>query len=131
MSLINDVLQPLMTNSVDRQGNYPFDNLDMIRDEVLSNVNSAFSGNMNVNLTKEVIRYFTEGISGFYVNFTFDIGTGGQAFSVDANETACAIDAIYQHLFPLVEQVKIASLGSDLQQIAVAFEVARAVSVIM
>ena len=40
----------------------------------------------------------------------------------------CATDAIYEYLFPPVEQAKIASLGDILQQIAVVSEVARAVS---
>ena len=128
MSLINDVLRPLMNYSIDREVDYPFDNLDRIREEVLDNINSAFSGNMNVNLTEEIVRYFTEGISGFYVNFTYQIGVPGNTLTLSDSDMTCAIGAIYEHLFPPVEQAKIASLGNNLQQIAVAYEVARAVS---
>ena len=118
-----------MNYSVDREGDYPFDNLDRIREEVLDNVNNAFSGNMNVNLTEEIVRYFSEGISGFYVNFTYQIGVAGNILTLSDSEMTCAIDAIYEYLFPPVEQAKIASLGNNLEQIAVAYEVARTVSV--
>ena len=112
-----------MNYSVAREVGYSFDDLDMIRDEVLGNINGALVGTMDVNLTEEIIRYFTEGISGFYVNLTFTQGN-----SLTASEMACATDAIYEYLFPPVEQAKIASLGDILQQIAVVSEVARAVS---
>ena len=129
MSLINDVLRPLMNESVDRSGTYPFDNLDMIREEVLYNINGTIAVTMDANLTEEVIRYFIEGISAFYVNLTFNVGAAGQSRTLILADHSCANNATYQNFFPPVEQAKIASLGNNLQQIAVAFEVARAVSV--
>ena len=129
MSLINDVLRPLINYSVSREVVYPFDNLDRVREEVLDNINSVFSVNMKANLTEEIVRYFTEGIIGFYVNFTFQIGVAGNTLTLSDSDMTCAIDAIYEYLFPPVEQAKIASLGNNLQQIAVAYEVARAVSI--
>ena len=127
--MINDVLRPLMNYSIDRTNTFqPFDSLDRIRDEVLGNIDSTIQGTMNANLTEEIIRYFIEGISAYYVNRTFNIGAGRTVTLSPADRT-CAKNAIYQHLFPPVEQEKIVSLGNNLQQIAVAFEVARAVSV--
>ena len=128
MSLINDILSPLMTDSINRNVQYSFTNLDMVRDEVLDNINGTIAGTTGANLTEEMIRYFIKGISAFYVNFTFQVGVAGQVNTLSADEHTCANNAIYQHLFPLEEQVKIASLGNNLQQIAVAYEVARAVS---
>ena len=119
-----------MNDSVDRTNPIePFDGLDMVRDEVLDNINSAFLGNMNVSIAEEMFRYFKEGISLFYVNFTFDRSGAGSSISIIPEDEECAINATYHYLFPPVEQAKIASLGNNLQQIAVAYEVARAVSV--
>ena len=129
ISLINNVLRPLMNYSIDRTSTVQsFDDLDMIREEVLDNINSTIQGTMSANLTKEMIRYFIEGISAYYVNLTFNIGAGG-ILVITPTQRTCANNAIYQHLFPPVEQGKIASLGNSLQQIAVAYEVAGAVSV--
>ena len=128
-SLINDVLRPLMNDSVDRINTaQSFGSLDMIREEVLDNINSTIQGTMDANLTYEMIRYFTEGICAYYVNLSFNVEDTGRNLDISPTEMACAIDAVYQHLFPPMEQVKIASLGNNLQQIAVAYEVARAVS---
>ena len=41
-----------------------------------------------------------------------------------ASEMTCVIDAIYEYLFPPVEQAKIVSLGNNLQQIAVSYKIA-------
>ena len=122
-----------MNYSVNREVSYSFDDLDMIRNEVLSNINDAILGTTDANqanLTEEMIRYFTEGISAFHVNFTFDIGAVGHLFTLTPSERTCAINAIYEYLFPPVEQDKIARLGNNLQQIAVAYAVAK-VSVII
>ena len=113
-----------MNYSVNREVQYSFDDLDMIREEVLNNINDAILGTMDANLTEEMIRYFIEGISAYYVNFTFNIGAAGNSFTLTASERTCAINAIYEYLFPPVEQAKIASLGNNLQQIAVAYAVA-------
>ena len=129
MSLMNDILRPLMNESVDRTNLIlSFDNLDRIRDEVLDNINGTILGTMDANITEEMIRYFIEGISAYYVNRTFNIGAGGTV-TLSPDDRTCANNAMYQHLFPRMEQDKIASLGNNLQQIAVAYEVARAVSV--
>ena len=119
-----------MNYSVDRTNvAQPFDGLDRIREDILGNIDSIILGNMDANLTEEINRYFTEGISAYYVNLTFDIGSPQSIVTISATQMACAIDAVYQHLFPPVEQAKIASLGNNLQQIAVTYEVARAVSI--
>ena len=118
-----------MNYSVDRTNAIlSFDSLDMIREEVLDNINSTIQGTMSANLTEEMIRYFIEGISAYYVNLAFYTGTGG-TIVITPTQRTCANIAIYEHLFPSVEQAKIASLGNNLQQIAVAYEVARAVSI--
>ena len=130
ISLINDILRPLMTHSVDRTVTaQSFDSLDMISKEVLDNFNSSTHGNTDVNVTEEMIRYFTEGISAYYVNLVFNVAVTGIDLVITPSQMDCAINAIYQYLFPPVEQEKIASLGNNLQQIAVAFEVAGTVSV--
>ena len=127
--MINDVLRPLMTNSVDHTvTDYSFDHLDGIKEEFLDNFNSTIHGSMRANLTEEMIRYFIEGISTYYVNLTFNVAVTGMDLTITPSQMECAVNAVYQYLFPPVEQAKIASLGNNLQQIAVAFEVARTVS---
>ena len=118
-----------MNYSVDRTtaAAQSFDDLDMIREEVLYNINSTIQGTMSANLAEEMIRYFMEGISAYYVNLTFPTGTGS-TLVITPTQRTCANNATYQLLFPQVEQGKITSLGNNLQQIAVAYEVARAVS---
>ena len=119
-----------MNASVDRTlSDTTYDNLDVLRDEILLNINNTIQGNADANLTAELTRYFIEGISGFYVNFTFGIGSAGSTTMLSEMQRTCAENATYTYLFPPVEQAKIASLGNNLQQIKVAYDVARAVSV--
>ena len=120
-----------MNFSVDRTNTaQPFSNLDMIRDEVLDNINNTIEGTVDANLTDEIIRYFIDGISAYYVNLTYNLlDPASNPPMVDESDLTCANNAVYKTLFPPVEQAKIASLGNNLQQIAVAYEVARAVSV--
>ena len=100
--------------------------LESVREEVLSNIEAAIQGNMmNVNLTGEIDRYLKEGLSTLYYNAT--IGSSGALISDD--EQRCFINAAYSYLFPANEQTEIATLGNNLEQIRVAYEVARAVSV--
>ena len=99
--------------------------LESIREDVLSNIEAAIQGDMmNVNLTGEIDRYLREGLSTFYYNAT--IGSSGALISAD--DRICFINAAYSHLFPAEEQTEIATLGNNLEQIRVAYEVARAVS---
>ena len=96
MSLINDVLRPLTNYSVDRANPlHPFDSLDRIREEVLGNINSTILGTMDANLTEEMIRYFIEGISAYYVNLTFNVGSAGSTLTITPSEMECAINAVY------------------------------------
>ena len=123
MSLINDILLPLMNASVDYTNmisDVGVNDLNRIRDEVLNNIDIAIQGqNDDVNITAELIRFFTEGLSGYYYNFTF---TG-------ADQDEECRNAIYNALFPPVEQAKISSLGRNLEQIKVVYDVIRAVSI--
>ena len=128
ISLIDDVLRPLMNSSADfdvySAGNFIGD-LERIREEVLSNIEDAIQGNMmNVNLTGEIDRYLREGLGAFYYNAT--IGSSGVPIS--DNDQMCLINAAYLYLFPANEQAEIATLGNDLEQIRAVYEVTRAVS---
>ena len=101
------------------------DDLDRIREEVLYNINATIAGNLDANLTAELMKFFTDGLSVLYYNASFEgsvIGTGDE-------ERMCAINNIFMHFFPSTEQTEIASLGRKLQQIKVAYDVARTVSV--
>ena len=126
--MINDVLRPLIKSSVDLTifGTELFiDDLDRIREEVLYNINATIAGSYG-NITAELMRFFTDGLSVFYVNASFE-QTGGVGISDE--ERMCAINDIFMHFFPSTEQAEIASLGRRLQQIAVAYNVTRTVSV--
>ena len=129
MSLINDVLRPLMNSSVDLSIGNPqqfIDDLDRIREEVLYNINATIAGSLDINITAELMRFFTDGISAFYVNASFEeIGV----VSISDEERMCAINNVLMHFFPSTEQAEIASLGRRLQQIAVAYNVMRTVSI--
>ena len=104
------------------------DNLGRVRDEVLYNINATIAGNLDVNLTAELNRFFTEGLSVFYYNASFE--STSSVFIPDDEERACAIDDIYMHFFPPTEQREIASLGNRLQQIKAAYDLARNVSTV-
>ena len=129
MSLIDDVLRPLMNSSANfdvySAQNFIGD-LESVREEVLSNIEAAIQGNMmNVNLTGEIDRYLREGLSTLYYNAT--IGSAGIG-TITNDERICLINEAYSYLFPANEQTEIAILGNNLEQIRVAYEVARAVS---
>ena len=100
------------------------DDLQRISEEILINIDATIQGTMDLNLTEEISRYFSAGLSVYYYNITL----GSSGFEIPPADRTCAINAIHSILFPTVEQAKIASLGNNLQQIAVAYEVARAVS---
>ena len=131
---MQDVLRPLMINSVDysvftenssltRGFNAT---LDMLRDEILSNINATIQGSMNVNLTAEIARYFgEEGLALFYFSARFEASVGSSLTSIGR---MCAIRAVNNFLFPATEQVEIGFLGNNLQRIKVTYDVARAVS---
>ena len=102
--------------------------LDRIRDEVLYNINATIAGSMDANITAEITRFFTDGLSVLYYNASYE-ATGSIVTGIDDAERMCAINDIYTHFFPSMEQAEIASLGRRLQQIKVAYDVARAVSV--
>ena len=101
--------------------------LDRIREEVLYNINAMIAGSLDANITAELMRFFTDVLSLYY-NATFE-ATGSPATGIDEEERICAINHIFMHFFPSTEQAEIASLGRRLQQIAVAYDVARTVSV--
>ena len=118
-----------MNNSVDRStpsNNQPFDDLDRIRDEVLSNINATFQGSMNGSITEEFRKYFNEGLSAYHFNVSIGSSMIGTVTEMDR---VCGINATYWILFPPVEQAKIVSLGNNLQQIRVARDVIRNVSI--
>ena len=118
-----------MNNSADLTigTSMPFiDDLERITEEVLYNINATIAGNLNANITAELMRFFTDGLSAFYFNVSFVI-VGG--VGVNAEQEMCGINDIFMHYFPSTEQAEIASLGRRLQQIAVAYDVARSVSV--
>ena len=120
-----------MNNSADLTIGSPeqfIGDLDRIRDEVLYNINATIAGSLVANITTEITRFFTDGLSEFYYNATFE-ATGSIVTGIDEEEEICAINDIYMHFFPSMEQAEIASLGRRLQQIKVAYDVARAVSV--
>ena len=101
--------------------------LDRIREEVLYNINATIAGSLDTNITAEITRFFTDGLSVFYYNATFE--AGGIVTGIDNEERMCAINDIFMHFFPSTEQAEIAALGRRLQQIKIAYDVARAVSV--
>ena len=101
------------------------DYLERIREDILYNIDATIQGIINLNLTEEISRYFSEGLSVYYYNITIGSVVG---VLISPEERTCTINAINSILFPPVEQVKITSLGNNLQQIAVAYEVARTVS---
>ena len=127
MSVLDNVLRPLMNHSVNRDDTLqPFNDLDRLREEILANIDNTIQGTMTANLSEEVSRYITDGIVLYYYNRSYvAVGVG---FTISDDDRACAIKAINDTLFPQVEQDEIASLGNGLQQIAVAYEVTRAVS---
>ena len=100
------------------------DDLERISEEILYNIDATIQGTMNLDLTEEISRYFSAGLSVYYYNVTL----GSSGFEIQPADRTCAINVTQSILFPAVEQAKIASLGNNLQQIAVAYEVARAVS---
>ena len=102
--------------------------LDRIRDEVLYNINASIAGSMDANITAEITRFFTDGLSVLYYNATFE-ATGSLVSGINEQERMCAIGDIYTYFFPVMEQGEIASLGRRLQLIKVTYDVARAVSV--
>ena len=119
-----------MNNSADLTIGSPesfIDDLDRIREEVLYNINATIAGSLDANITAELMRFFTDGLSVFYYNASFEL-IGGVS-GIDEEERMCAINDIFMHYFPSTEQAEIASLGRRLQQIAVAYDVARSVSV--
>ena len=90
-----------MNYSVDRTNTaQSFDDLDRIREDVLGNIDSVILGNVDANLTEEINRYFTEGISAYYVNLTFYIDSPHSIVTISASQMVCAIDTVYQYLFP-------------------------------
>ena len=105
------------------------DDLDRIRDEVLYNINATIAGSLDANITAEITRFFTDGLSVLYFNASFE-ATGSIVTGIDNEERRCAINEIYMHFFPSMEQAEIASLGGRLQQIKIAYNVTRAVSVL-
>ena len=104
------------------------DDLDRIRNEVLYNINATIAGSMDANITAEIFRFFTDGLSVLYFNASFE-GTGSFVTGINEEARVCAINDIYTRFFPPTEQAEIASLGRRLQQIKVAYDVARDVSV--
>ena len=102
--------------------------LDRIRDKVLYNINATIAGSLDANITTEITRFFTDGLSVLYYNASFE-ATDSIVTGIDEEEEICAINDIYMYFFPSTEQAEIASLGRRLQQIKVAYDVARAVSV--
>ena len=100
--------------------------LNRTREEVLYNINATIAGSLGANITAELVRFFTDGLSVLYYNSSFE-ATGSPATS--NIDRMCAINNIFMHFFPSTEQAKIASLGRRLQQIAVAYDVGRNVSV--
>ena len=86
--------------------------LDRIRDEVLYNINATIAGNLDANITAEITRFFTVGLSELYFNASFE-ATGSVVTGVDNEERRCAINEIYMYFFPSMEQAEIASLGED------------------
>ena len=73
--MINDVLRPLMNSSVDltiSNTNLFTDDLAIIREEVLYNISAAIAGSLDINITAELMRFFTDGLSVFYYNATFE-----------------------------------------------------------
>ena len=134
LSLINDVLGPLMNTSADLTINSADEfrgDLDRIREEILYNINSTIAGNSDFNLTAEFIRFFIEGLSTFYYNVSFESSSAPAIFNPHETQRNCAINAIYTHFYSMMDEAEIAALGGRLQQIAVAFDVARAVSVLI
>ena len=120
-----------MNSSVDLTIGNPqqfVDDLDRIREEVLYNINATIAGNLDINITAELMRFFTDGLSVLYYNATFG-ATGSIVTGISNEERMCAINDIFMHFFPSTEQTEIASLGRKLQQIKVAYDVARTVSV--
>ena len=118
-----------MNNSADLNIGSPesfIDDLERITEEVLYNINATIAGNLNANITAELMRFFTDGLSAFYFNASFVV-VGG--VGVNAEEEMCGINNIFMNYFPSTEQAEIASLGRRLQQITVAYDVARNVSV--
>ena len=101
--------------------------LESIREDVLSNIETAIRGNMtNVNLTGEIDRYLREGLGALY--YEAIIGSSGSFGNINDEDRICLINEAYSYLFPAEEQTEIATLGNNLEQIRVAYEVARAVS---
>ena len=108
----------------------PFiDDLGRIREEVLYNINATIEGSLDINITAELMRFFTDGLSVLYYNATFG-ATGSIVTGISSEERICAINEIFMHFFPSMEQTEIASLGRKLQQIKVAYDVARTVSIL-
>ena len=99
------------------------DDLDRIRGEALYNINATIAGSLDANLTAELMKFFTDGLSVLYYNASFE------GLVIGDEERMCAINDIFMHFFPSMEQTEIASLGRKLQQIKVAYDVARTVSV--
>jgi len=131
LSLINDVLRPLMNTSADLNIGNPedyVDDFDRIREEILYNINATIAGTSDFNLTTEITRYFIEGLILLYYNASFE-AVGSQVSGITPTQRNCLINEVYRHFYPVMEQAKIAALGRRLQQIAVAYEVARKVSV--
>ena len=129
ISLIDDVLRPLMNSSADfgvASARDFIGNLESIREGVLSNIEAAIQGNMmNVNLTGEIDRYLREGLGALYFNGTIRSSGSG---TITEDDEICGTNAAYLYLFPANEQTEMATLGNNLEQIRTAYEVARAVS---
>ena len=133
LSLINDVLGPLMNTSADltvSNGQEFFDDLDRIREEILYNINSTIAGNSDFNLTAEIARFFIEGLSTFYFNASFEFTGAPASGNIGDAERECGINDVYAHFYPSMEQAVIAALGKRLQQIAVTYNVTREVSML-
>ena len=104
------------------------DDLDRIREEVLYNINATIAVSLDINITAELMRFFTDGLSTLYYNASFE-ALGSSVSGINDEQRMCAINDIFMHFFPSMEQTEIASLGRKLQQIKVAYDVARTVSV--
>ena len=79
------------------------DDLDRIRDEVLYNINATIAGSLDANITAEITRFFTDGLSVLYYNATFE-ATGSVVTGIGNEERRCAINEIYMYFFPSMEQ---------------------------
>ena len=134
LSLINDVLGPLMNTSADltiSNADEFTGDLNRIREEILYNINSTIAGNSDFNLIAEFTRFFNEGLSAFYYNVSFESSSAPAISNPDETQRNCSINAIYTHFYSMMDEAEIAALGGRLQQIATAFDVARAVSVLI